>query len=394
VLAQRRPGLNRLLDSDAELFFLISVLLDRQSLLQQGSSFAESVYALKRAPAAAGAAELSPAQRRGSLILLTLAPYLKARLDALYLQHARGGGTSAPGAPPPPRLPPPPAAAAAPAARALQQLQVHAARAFLLLYPWANAAHEGARFAYQLFYLLGRTPYYSPDLHLLGLVVRRVSGQEAAASERARQARRSERLRGAGAGRGPSALRALRAGWARARGAAADHTRSALVLSVFAFKVRPCPLGRLPGRSPAAALRRPRLPSCPGRVLCRCRIAPAFFLRAPRPHCRALPRPPARPQLLEWWYTSAEHKMGGQRAPPPPPPPPAPRPAAGGVPLPADPALCALCARPRTNPALVATSGYAFCYPCAYRFVEAHGCCPVTRVAAGVGHVRRLYQGT
>ena len=107
---------------------------------------------------------------------------------------------------------------------------------------------------------------------------------------------------------------------------------------------------------------------------------------------RAAPRP-APLQLLEWWYTSAERRLGEQKALPPPRPPPAPRPAPGGVGLPPDPTLCPLCLRRRTNPALVATSGYVYCYPCAYRSVEAHGCCPVTRIPARVDHIRRLYQG-
>ena len=165
-----------------------------------------------------------------------------------------------------------------------------ALRAFVLLYPWVAAAHEGARFAYQLMYLLGRTPYYSPGLHLLRLQVVRLTGQEAVSGgsgdalgryggragrlrgrllqqhrwsgvagaliaprvppcpttlqmqqERARQQRRADRLArlaGAGGGGGPWLWRLLRQGWARAGYAVADNTRSALILSVFAFKVR------------------------------------------------------------------------------------------------------------------------------------------------------------
>ncbi len=75
----------------------------------------------------------------------------------------------------------------------------------------------------------------------------------------------------------------------------------------------------------------------------------------------------------------------------PPPPPPAPRPSPQGVRLPENPALCSLCRHTRTNPAMIATSGYVFCYPCAFRFVEAQRCCPVTRIPARVEHIRRLY---
>lgn len=108
------------------------------------------------------------------------------------------------------------------------------------------------------------------------------------------------------------------------------------------------------------------------------------------------PTPPWLPaclQLLEWWYTSAEQRLGGSKALPPPPPPPAPRPAPDGVPLPSDVALCPLCCCPRTNPAMLAVSGYVFCYPCAHHHVLEHGRCPVTGAACGVAHIRRLYQG-
>jgi peroxin-12 len=77
VYAQRRPGLHRLLDREDELFFLLSVLLDRQALAASGGSFAEGLYGLRRAPVAAdgtasgaGSQPLSSSQRQMSLVLL------------------------------------------------------------------------------------------------------------------------------------------------------------------------------------------------------------------------------------------------------------------------------------------------------------------------------------
>lgn len=40
-----------------------------------------------------------------------------------------------------------------------------------------------------------------------------------------------------------------------------------------------------------------------------------------------------------------------------------------GIRLPADGKMCPLCTRPRTNPAVVATSGFVFCYTCAFHYV-------------------------
>ena len=45
-------------------------------------------------------------------------------------------------------------------------------------YPWLHAGQEGARFVYQLLYLVDQTPYYSPVLHALRQRVVRVSGTE------------------------------------------------------------------------------------------------------------------------------------------------------------------------------------------------------------------------
>lgn len=52
------------------------------------------------------------------------------------------------------------------------------------------------------------------------------------------------------------------------------------------------------------------------------------------------------------------------------------------------------CRQPCTNPAQVATSGFVFCYPCAFAYVTDHGCCPVTLIPASVDHVRKLYEGS
>ena len=49
IFAQRRPTFHRLLDWEDEVFALITALLDRQSLQNGSSSFAESLYGLRRA---------------------------------------------------------------------------------------------------------------------------------------------------------------------------------------------------------------------------------------------------------------------------------------------------------------------------------------------------------
>ena len=50
VFAQRRPVLHKLLDWEDELFALVTAFLDRQSLASSSSTFADSLYGLRRAP--------------------------------------------------------------------------------------------------------------------------------------------------------------------------------------------------------------------------------------------------------------------------------------------------------------------------------------------------------
>jgi peroxin-12 len=211
--------------------------------------------------------------------------------------------------------------------------QQRAMEVFRAVYPFLSSTHEAARFWYQLLYLLNKTPYFSPELHLLGLVVARVSGQDVAMAERRKAMRYNERLQWAQQSRGWPFSQRVREAWVRVSSAVGTHTRSALILAVFGYK------------------------------------------------------------LLEWWYTSAEQKLGGQQAPPPPPPPPAPKPSPQGIRLPSDLGICPLCRAKRVNPAMISTSGFVFCYPCAFKFVESQGCCPVTNISAQVDQIRRLYPG-
>lgn len=355
--------------------------------------------------------------------LQTLVPFLRSKLDALHqqLQSQQQQQQQPPSQHP---------AAAATAAEAwARRCRTAALKAFVALYPWAAAAHEGARFAYQLVYLLGRSPYYSPGLHLLGLQVVRLTGQEAVSGE--------------GGSGGCLALCWLEPGcW------------HASTFSCLHHNHRPPPFADAAGEGAAAAACRPAGPAGTTgrqrrqrRQQCSLALAPAApglgagGVCCGRPHpqrphpvslclqgevgggwgdaaplmatdgvlspallslcsCDSwlLPLSTASPssQLLEWWYSSAEQRLGEQKAlPPPPPPPPLPPvpPSAGGLALPADAALCPLCCRRRTNPTLVATSGYVFCYPCIHREVAEQGRCPVTHTPARLEHLRRLYQG-
>jgi hypothetical protein len=76
VFAQRRPSLHRVLDWEDELFALVTALLDRQSLASSSSTFADSMYGLRRAPYAPQEPprSLSQQQQRAALMLLVRRP--------------------------------------------------------------------------------------------------------------------------------------------------------------------------------------------------------------------------------------------------------------------------------------------------------------------------------
>ena len=92
---------------------------------------------------------------------------------------------------------------------------------------------------------------------------------------------------------------------------------------------------------------------------------------------------------LEWWYSIPESVAGGsgQEALPPAPEPPK---VCGGVSLPPF-ERCPLCGRKRTNPAVLAPSGFAFCYPCIVKYVREYAKCPVTGLPANETQIRRLF---
>jgi peroxin-12 len=342
VAAQHRPIIHRVLAYEDELFALLTALLDATSLASSSATFADTLYGLRRAPLTPGGAvtrrPLSGRERRRTLAFLVLAPYARAKLDAVVAAHTRPGPGGAR------VLTLTPAPVDAPPLSALARVRRAAVRAAVAAHPSVVAAVEGLRFVYQTAYLLdtrvgggaqGRsdtaspTPspppprFFSPGHALLRQVTLRVSGPELFDADALKWSARRDATAGAGA---------LARASARFRWAVADHARSALILAVFGFKA------------------------------------------------------------LEWWYASGEAALGGRKPLPPPPPPPPPLPHSLGVAVPEDPGLCPLCVQPRTNPALAVASGHVFCYPCLTAHVRAHGCCPVTRVATGLDGVRRLYQ--
>ena len=67
------------------------------------------------------------------------------------------------------------------------------------------------------------------------------------------------------------------------------------------------------------------------------------------------------------------------------------QPAQHGIKLPPHPAQCPLCKKVCTNPTALSSSGYVFCYPCIYKYLNQHACCPVTHLPSASKQLVRLY---
>lgn len=99
-------------------------------------------------------------------------------------------------------------------------------------------------------------------------------------------------------------------------------------------------------------------------------------------------------KFLEWMYSeegvAVKMRMTGTDSPIPPPPLP-PQFSGNALTLSTtDPSTCPVCRQPRVNPAM-SVSGYVFCYPCIYRYVEEHGECPVTQMKCDLPSIVKIY---
>ena len=349
-----------------EVFYTLLFLLQRHYLRLYDSTFAENFYGLKRlhvtlpaafryspqssdiqhifgqqstvSPPGTQAASLtpvlsslSPQQRTASLVLTVLLPYIRTRLDVLYtaLHHniTADGFQALPSASPFPLL---------------SRLE----RAFTASYPWLHAAVEGVSFVYQLRYLLELGLFFGWGLERTGLVVRRMgaddmqkAAQTAAAASSSSSAASLDAIWLSSAHQ--SLLSRLRSLLSSLSLSLSSSAKYALLLSLLAFRF----IDWMQTHGPAAD-------------------SPSTRLAAPA----------ARPLASL----------------PVPPPPPAPLPARDGIPLPADTAICPLCQRLRTN-AAASCSGYVFCYPCIFAYVNEYRQCPVTKQPCKLEQIRKIY---
>ncbi|XP_054856999.1 peroxisome assembly protein 12 [Eublepharis macularius] len=97
-------------------------------------------------------------------------------------------------------------------------------------------------------------------------------------------------------------------------------------------------------------------------------------------------------QFLEWWYSSENQDTIKSLTALPIPPPPLHLDHGTASPLlPKLKTICPLCRKIRANDTALATSGFVFCYRCAYSYVKSHQQCPITGYATELQHLVKLY---
>lgn len=354
VLALRRPFLHRVLDYEDEFFALLMLVLESHSLRTTDASFSESLYGLRRRAVRIRVKKDNPLsdssdvihhsglekyQKRLSVLFLVVLPYFKSKLHSVYnkereatLQASLWGHGDE-------RFDDAdyfseergsliPTRASDVEVSVRARLTKRLQKFIGIFYPWLHAGNEGLSFAYQLLYLLDATGFYSLGLHALGIHVCRATGQELMdTSSRISKIRSRERDRL----RGPPWLKALQGALLSCTYTMLDYAQTGLIAAVFFFK------------------------------------------------------------MMEWWYQSAEERMSAPTVYPPPPPPPPPKVAKEGIPLPSDRTICPLCSQKRTNPSVVAVSGFVFCYACIFKYVSQYKRCPITLMLANVDQIRRLF---
>lgn len=116
---------------------------------------------------------LTSKQIAQSLLVLVGLPYVKCRLDLLYQRVSGGSASSILGDNEQEELQN--EELADPQTPFKRKLVIRLERLFKKVYPIINFLYYGSNLVYNVGYLFGKTKYYTPWLHLLGLEVKRMS---------------------------------------------------------------------------------------------------------------------------------------------------------------------------------------------------------------------------
>ncbi|GAA5804438.1 Pex12 amino terminal region-domain-containing protein [Helicostylum pulchrum] len=339
IYAQRYPRLLlRLVNNHEEFYAILMLLVERHYLKEWGGSFAENFYGLKRVSTShldnikftspinsQSSPNLTTTEISKSLLVLVGLPYVKCRLDLFY-QKVSGNGSIL-GDNEQEEL----------ETEELQntetktsrKLMIRLIRLFKKVYPIINLLYYGSNLAYNVAYLFGKTRYYTPWLHLLGLQVQRMSMND----YRAHHDKSTSALQ---SNTPFSLLKSPMSALSTVFSKLIEFLKVLLPMSIFFFK----------------------------------------FLEW---------------WYSSEFSRGGSNRDGDTENIVPPPD--KIKPDSRGTKLPSTANTCPLClASPINNPTAL-PSGYVYCYTCAYHYVEEHKRCPVTwiKVHNGAEDLTKLY---
>lgn len=307
----------------AEICCLLTYTIERQFFCSaKDAAVSESLYGLKRSKVLGGKegrlGSMKKADKIRSALVFALGPYMRRKLDGYYERERD---------------------------RELSQERITSAEGsnsvgrrksgrhiFVYLYPFLRMTHEGSQLAYRCTYLIGRSVYYTPYFHALGLILRRNAQEDVIEEPKSNEIKTRNNMNHHDLGKIRNVafitfLFALAAGW-------------------------------------IAGLQR--------EVRRRRRLWITQQLSE------------AKNTLLQSSSTSSEY------------PPPLPPPIVDDVQtqIPSDYSLCPICSQKRVNP-VAATSGFVFCYRCLVKHIREKGSfCPLTKIPIKEGQEIRLYEST
>ncbi|KAG0167320.1 ubiquitin-protein ligase peroxin 12 [Apophysomyces sp. BC1015] len=333
VYAQRYPRLLiRVVNNHEEFYAALMFFVERHYLKEWGASFAENFYGLKRVSSAYvdssaqkfGLNNSTPSLSRKEIrrSLLVLVGLPYVKCRLdLLYQKVSGGSSSILGENEQEQNEID--ELRDPQTGPRRRLIIRLIQLFRKLYPFLNALYHGSNLAYNIAYMFGGTRYYTPWLHLIGVEIKRMSMADYRAYYDRLAAEEQHAAKTSLFNRPFSAISGI-------FGKLIAFLKVLLPMSIFFFK------------------------------------------------------------FLEWWYSSEFARGGadsldGESSAAAIPPPEKVKPDPRGVSVPSTPNTCPVCLSSPINNPTALSSGYVFCYTCAYRCVEEDGRCPVTWIKVGRG---------
>jgi hypothetical protein len=220
IFAQRYFGVLRVLKFHDELFLGLQLIVENHFLENYDATFSEHLYGLMRVHVddKHKIHKLTPQQKRISLLLSTIVPYVKNRLDVLYQDLSRGGQQRE---------------LTTQSNPTIERIIALMRTLFTKVWPYCNAAYEGCFFLYMVLYLFKDAPFFSPLLHVQKILLHRVTATDAIAQRKAMIVKRLKTIYNLRA-RGPLwrlMEYALRIGYT-----ISDYSTYSLLVIAFVFK--------------------------------------------------------------------------------------------------------------------------------------------------------------